>query len=180
MKSQFKQKLVKKIYPELAKKLGIKKFYELPRIEKIIVNVGMAKIRDVKETVQKIAADIEKITGQKPKFIKSKRSIAEFKLRTGETVAMMTTLRNEKMYEFLYKLINFALPAVRDFKGLNAKFDSHGNFNLGIREYAVFPEIMYENVTHIQSIGINICVKAKKVEYAKKLLEVIGLPVAKQ
>jgi large subunit ribosomal protein L5 len=177
MKSYFAKKIKQEILPRLAKDLGIKNLLSLPKIEKVTINIGLAKIRDDREAVKKIIDNLAKISGQKPKVIRSKKAIAGFKLKQGETIGIMTTLRGDRMYDFLGKMIDFALPAIRDFKGLNAKFDREGNYNLGIREHAVFPEIKFEDVSHIQSLGVNITISGKDIKQKKALLKAIGLPL---
>ena len=179
MTSEFKKFIIEKINPIVKKEFSIGNDFELPRIQKITVNSGYGKFRHEKEVVRKLGQEIASLTGQKPVQVKAKKSIAGFKLRQGEKVAYMVTLRGKKMYDFLSRLINVALPSIRDFRGLNSKFDRQGNFSLGIKDHAVFPEITFEDLSQSFNLGINISIKAKNTQEARFFLQKIGMPLQK-
>ncbi|HEY8423649.1 MAG TPA: 50S ribosomal protein L5 [Clostridia bacterium] len=164
---------------ELIKQFGYKNIYEVPKIEKIVVNRGLG---DVKDDAKKFNAAVEElalICGQKPAITKAKKSVANFKVRAGMNVGCVVTLRGNRMYEFLDKLISMALPRVRDFRGLNGNsFDGRGNYTFGIKEQLIFPEVKYDSVDKIRGFDVTIVTTAKTDEEAKALLKGIGLPLA--
>lgn len=166
----------KKIRPELAKDLGLN-ILAVPAIEKITVNIGLGQIRDNKEQVEIMRTDLALITGQKPSARKSRKAIAGFKLRQGEVIGYSVTLRGERMYSFLTKLVNIVIPRIRDFRGLSVeKFDGKGNYSFGIKEHTIFPEIEAEKVKNLYGLSITITTSAKNNEAGEKLLRALGLP----
>lgn len=166
----------KKIRPELAKDLGLN-ILAVPSIEKITVNIGLGQIRDNKEQVEVMRTDLALITGQKPSARKSRKAIAGFKLRQGEVIGYSVTLRGERMYSFLTKLVNIVIPRIRDFRGLSVeKFDGKGNYSFGIKEHTIFPEIEAEKVKNLYGLSITITTSAKNNEDGEKLLRALGLP----
>ena len=179
MISNFKKFIIEKINPLVKVEFNISNNFELPKIEKITINSGYGKFRQEKEMVRKLGQELATLTGQKPVQVKAKKSIAGFKLRQGEKVAYLVTLRGVKMYDFLSRLINVALPSIRDFRGLNSKFDRQGNFSLGIKDHAVFPEITFEDLSQSFNLGININIMAKNSNQAKFFLQKIGMPFQK-
>ena len=176
---------LKKVYndtiaPELFKELGYKSFMEVPAIKKIVVSMGVGEALANKKLLDAAVTDLTAITGQKAVKTKAKKSIANFKLRAGNEVGVMVTLRGARMYEFLERLINMALPRVRDFHGISGKnFDGRGNFAFGIKEQIIFPEINYDKVENIRGMDICICTTAKTDEEAKALLTGFNLPYKK-
>jgi len=177
-KPRLKEQYEKEILPALMKELDIKNRMAAPYIKKISVNVGIGRIvaKDSK-IAENVAANVAKITGQKPVITKSRKSIAAFKLREGMPVGVMVTLRGPKMYEFLDRLVNVALPRIRDFRGLSTRaFDGKGNYSIGIKEHSVFPEIVLESAEMIHGIQININLSAKDKESGMALLKKFGFP----
>lgn len=167
----------KEIVPLLQKQLQLKNVNEVPRIQKIVVNRGIGEASQDIKVLDKTMEEIHLITMQKPTVRKAKKSIANFKLRAGNPVGAMVTLRGHRMYAFLEKLINVALPRIRDFKGLNPhSFDGRGNFTFGIREQLIFPEIDYNKIDKIRGMNISIITTAKNDEMAKALLDAFGVP----
>ena len=153
---------------------------EVPKLEKIVVNMGVGEAKENPKTLEAAVKELELIVGQKPVITKSKKSIANFKLREGMNVGTKVTLRGEKMYDFLDKLMNISLPRVRDFRGLNnSSFDGRGNYALGIKEQLIFPEIDYDMVESIRGMDIVIVTTAKTDEEAKAFLEIMGMPFKK-
>jgi large subunit ribosomal protein L5 len=150
---------------------------EVPQLEKIVINMGLGEAIQNVKILDSAAQELGQITGQKPVITKAKKSIAQFKLRTGMPIGCMVTLRKERMYEFFNRLVNVALPRVRDFKGLSGKsFDGRGNYALGIREQLIFPEIHYEKIDKIKGMNIVIVTTAKTDEEGKELLKLLGMP----
>lgn len=172
------QKLyVEKILPDLIKKFGRQNRLSIPRLEKIVVNMGVGKALDDKTRIEKAAADLTQITGQKAVTTKAKVSISTFRLREGYPIGCMVTLRGKRMFEFLDRLINIALPRIRDFRGVNPKsFDGRGNFNLGLAEQVVFPEIDADKLTHTQGMDIAIVTTARNDDEGRELLRAFGMP----
>lgn len=175
--ARLKEKYRNEIAPAIAKEYDIKNVMAIPKIEKIVVNMGLgegisnAKILDV------AAEELRTITGQKPVVTKAKKSIAAFKLRQGMNIGAMVTLRGDRMYEFLDRLISVALPRVRDFRGISAKaFDGRGNYTLGIREQLIFPEIDFNKVDKTRGMNISIVTTAKTDDQARSLLKALGMP----
>ncbi|MEW6410393.1 MAG: 50S ribosomal protein L5 [Nitrospirota bacterium] len=174
---RFKEKYRKDVVPALMRHFSYRNIMEVPRVQKIVINVGMGKaIQDIKlldSAVKEVAA----ITGQHPAITKAKRSIAGFKLRAGVSIGCKVTLRGNRMYEFLDRLINISLPRIRDFRGVSGKaFDGRGNYTLGIKEQFVFPEVDYEKVASVHGMDIVIVTTAKSDDEGKVLLKLLGLP----
>ena len=153
---------------------------QTPRLQKIVLNIGLGEARENARALDTASADIATITGQKPVITRSKKSIANFRLREGMPIGVMVTLRGRRMYEFFDRLVNAALPRIRDFRGLPTKaFDGRGNYSLGVREQLIFPEIDYDKVDRIRGMQVNIITTAKTDEEGKRLLELMGMPFAK-
>ena len=173
---------LKKLYqdevaPALMQKFGYKSTMQIPRLEKIVVNVGCSEARENAKVLDAVVSDLTTITGQKAVITKAKKSVANFKLREGMPIGAKVTLRGNKMWEFLDRLFNVALPRVRDFRGINPNsFDGRGNYALGIKEQLIFPEIEYDKIDKIRGMDIIICTTAKTDEEARELLSLIGAP----
>lgn len=168
------------IAPLLMKKFSYKSVMQIPKLEKIVINVGAGEARDNSKVIDAIMSDIAAITGQKPVVCTARKSVANFKLREGMKIGVKVTLRGEKMYEFLDRLLNVALPRVRDFRGINPNsFDGRGNYNLGIKEQLIFPEIDYDKIDKVRGMDICFVTTAKTDEEAKELLTKFGAPFAK-
>ena len=177
MASRLKEKYTNEIAPALNKKFGYKSVMQIPKLSKVIVNVGCGESKNNAKEIEAICKDIATITGQKPITRKARKSVANFKLREGETVGVKVTLRGEKMYEFLDRLFSIALPRVRDFRGINPNsFDGRGNYAFGLKEQLIFPEIEYDKVDKIRGMKICICTTATTDEEAKELLTQLGAP----
>ena len=165
------------IAPALMQKFGYKSVMQIPRIEKVVVNVGCGEARDNAKVLESVVNDLGTITGQKPIITKAKKSVANFKLREGMPIGAKVTLRQDKMWEFLDRLFNVALPRVRDFRGINPNaFDGRGNYALGVKEQLIFPEIEYDKIDKIRGMDIIICTTAQTDEEARELLSLIGAP----
>ncbi len=175
------QKYQKEIVPLLKKELGISNTLAVPRITKIVLNVGLSKSLQDKKFVDIAAMTLTRITGQKPVLTKAKKSISNFKIREGMIVGAMVTLRGNRMYDFLDKLVNVSFPRIRDFHGIDPKkgFDEHGNFALGFKEHLVFPEIPADDIEHIHGLELAISTTAKNREEAFMLLTAFGFPFKK-
>jgi len=172
-----KKKFLDEVSPALMKKFEYKSVMEVPRLEKIIVNVGCGDARDNAKAIEAVVKDISQITGQKAVITKARKSVANFKLREGMPVGVKVTLRSDRMWEFLDRLLNVALPRVRDFRGISANsFDGRGNYALGLKEQLVFPEIDYDKIEKIRGMDIVICTTAKTDEEALELLTLLGAP----
>ncbi len=173
---------LKKIYdndvaPALMKKFEYKSVMEIPKLNKIVLNVACGEARDNSKVIDGITADLSTITGQRPVVCRAKKSVANFKLREGMPIGVKVTLRRERMYEFLYRLFNIALPRVRDFRGINPNsFDGRGNYAMGIKEQLIFPEIDYDKIDAIRGMDIIIVTTAKTDEEARELLKLLGAP----
>ena len=177
MASRLKEKYTAEIAPALNKKFGYKSVMQIPKLSKVIVNVGCGESKNNAKEIEAICKDIATITGQKPITRKARKSVANFKLREGETVGVMVTLRGDKMYEFLDRLFSVALPRVRDFRGINPNtFDGRGNYAFGLKEQLIFPAIEYDKVDKIRGMNICICTTAKTDEEAKALIAQLGAP----
>ena len=175
--NRMKELYVNEIAPALNKKFGYKSVMQIPKLEKVIVNVGCGESKNNAKEIEAICKDIATITGQKPIVRKARKSVANFKLREGEPVGVMVTLRGDKMYEFLDRLFSIALPRVRDFRGINPNsFDGRGNYAFGLKEQLIFPEIEYDKVDKIRGMNICICTSAATDEEAKELLSQLGAP----
>jgi large subunit ribosomal protein L5 len=167
----------KRIVPAMIARFGYKNRLEVPRIEKIVINMGVGEATQDKKKVETAAAEMELIAGQKPVITKAKKSIAQFKLREGMPIGVKVTLRRERMYEFLDRLVTIALPRVRDFRGLNAKsFDGRGNYAMGLKEQIVFPEINYDRIEKVRGMDIIVTTSAKTDEEARELLRLFSFP----
>lgn len=171
------EKYRKEIVPALMTELSYKNIYQVPRLEKIVINMGVGEgAHDIK-VIEEAVHVLSLITGQKPIITRARKSISNFKIKKGDPVGCKVTLRRERMYEFLDRFINVALPRIRDFRGLPPDaFDDFGNYNIGISEYTVFPEIEYDKVQHILGMDINIGVKAKNKKESFLLLKLLGMP----
>ena len=177
MAARLKELYTAEIAPALNKKFGYKSVMQIPKLAKVIVNVGCGESKNNAKEIEAICKDIATITGQKPVTRKARKSVANFKLREGETVGVMVTLRGDKMYEFLDRLFSIALPRVRDFRGINPNsFDGRGNYAFGLKEQLIFPEIEYDKVDKIRGMNICICTTAATDEEAKELLTQLGAP----
>ena len=171
---------VKDVAPALMKKFSYKSVMQIPKLEKIVVNVGCGEARDNPKVIDAIISDLGKITGQKAVPCKAKKSVANFKLREGMTIGAKVTLRGETMYEFLDRLFNIALPRVRDFRGINPNgFDGRGNYSMGLREQLLFPEIDYDKIDKVRGMDICFVTTANTDEEARELLALMGAPFAK-
>ena len=176
MKDYYKNEVA----PALMKKFGYESVMQIPKIDKIVINVGCGEARENPKMIDAIMGDIALITGQKGVPCKAKKSVANFKLREGMTIGVKVTLRGERMYEFIDRLLNVALPRVRDFHGINANgFDGRGNYSFGLREQLIFPEIDYDKVDKIRGMDINFITTAKTDEESKELLTLMGTPFEK-
>ena len=172
-----KAKYQAEVAPALMQKFGYKSTMEIPRIHKIVVNVGCGEARDNAKVLESVVNDLATITGQKPVITRAKKSVANFKLREGMPIGAKVTLRQDKMWEFMDRLFNVALPRVRDFRGINPNaFDGRGNYALGLKEQLIFPEIEYDKIDKIRGMDIVICTTAKTDEEAKELLTLLGAP----
>ncbi|WP_278913634.1 50S ribosomal protein L5 [Deinococcus wulumuqiensis] len=178
---QLKTKYNDQVRPALMQQFGYSSIMAVPRIEKIVVNEGLGSSKEDSKAIDKAAKELALITLQKPIITKAKKSISNFKLRQGMPVGIKVTLRGERMYVFLEKLINIGLPRIRDFRGINPNaFDGRGNYNLGIKEQLIFPEITYDMVDKTRGMDITIVTTAKTDEEARALLQAMGLPFRKQ
>lgn len=168
------------VAPALNKKFGYKSVMQIPKLDKIVVNIGCGEARDNQKMIDSIMGDLAKITGQKPCACRAKKSIANFKLREGMVIGTKVTLRGAMMYEFLDRLFNVALPRVRDFRGISANgFDGRGNFAFGLKEQLIFPEIEYDKIDKVRGMDIAFVTTANTDEEARELLELMGAPFAK-
>ena len=173
-------KYTEEVAPALFKKFGYKSTMQIPRLDKIVVNVGCSEARENAKVLDAVVSDLTAITGQKAVITKAKKSVANFKLREGMPIGAKVTLRGNKMWEFLDRLFNVALPRVRDFRGISAdSFDGRGNYALGIKEQLIFPEIEYDKIDKIRGMDIVFCTTAQTDEEAKELLTLIGAPFAR-
>ena len=177
--ARLKEKYVNEVAPALMSKFGYKSVMQIPRLDKVIVNVGCGEAKDNQKMLEAILGDIAQVTGQKPIVCKAKKSVANFKLREGMPVGVKVTLRGERMYEFVDRLFSVALPRVRDFRGINGNsFDGRGNYALGIKEQLIFPEIDYDKIDAVRGMDIAFVTTAKTDEEAKALLAAMGAPFA--
>ncbi|RII25877.1 MAG: 50S ribosomal protein L5 [Geobacter sp.] len=175
--SRLRELYNKEMVPQLMKDFNYKNIMEVPKIEKIVVNMGLGEAIQNVKILDSAAEELSAISGQKTVITKAKKSIASFKLRQGMPIGCMVTLRKERMYEFLDRLLNVALPRVRDFKGVSAKgFDGNGNYSLGVKEQLIFPEIDYDKVDKIKGMNISIVTTAKSDEEGRALLKLMGMP----
>ena len=178
--SRYKELYENEIIEAMTKKFGYKNVMEVPKLAKVVVNMGVGEAKENAKLLDAAIKDMEIITGQKAVATKAKKSIANFKLREGMAIGCKTTLRGEKMYEFVDRLVNLALPRVRDFRGVNANaFDGRGNYALGIKEQLIFPEIEYDKVDKVRGMDIIFVTTAKTDEDARELLRLFGMPFQK-
>jgi len=177
MAARLKERYNKEVAPAIAKEFGIKNPMAVPRLEKIVVNMGMGEAIANVKILDTAADEIRAIVGQKPVITKAKKSIASFKLRQGMPIGVMVTLRGDRMYEFLDRLVSIALPRVRDFRGVSPKaFDGRGNYTIGVREQLIFPEIDFNKVEKMRGMNISIVTTARTDEQARALLKSLGMP----
>jgi large subunit ribosomal protein L5 len=168
------------VAPQLMEKLGLGSIMEVPRIQKITLNMGVGEALADRKIMDKAMGDMERIAGQKPVMCRARKSVAAFKIRDGVPIGCKVTLRRERMYEFLDRLINVAIPRVRDFRGLNPKsFDGAGNYSMGVQEQIIFPEIDYDQIDSIRGMDITITTSARNDEYGRALLEAFNFPFKK-
>ena len=180
MAARLKETYVNEVAPALMKKFEYKSVMQIPKLDKIVINVACGEARDNPKVVDAIVSDLSQITGQKPVLCKAKKSVANFKLREGMTIGVKVTLRGDRMYEFLDRFFNLALPRVRDFRGINANsFDGRGNYSMGIKEQLIFPEIDYDKVDKVRGMDIIFVTTAKTDEEARELLAQFNMPFAK-
>ena len=178
--SRLKEQYQNEIVDAMIKKFGYKNIMEVPKLDKIVVNMGVGEAKENAKLLEAAMKDMEKITGQKVVATKAKNSVANFKIREGMAIGCKTTLRGEKMYEFMDRLVNLALPRVRDFRGVNPNaFDGRGNYALGIKEQIIFPEIEYDKVDKVRGMDIIFVTTAKTDEEARELLTLFNMPFAK-
>jgi large subunit ribosomal protein L5 len=178
--ARMKDKYVEEVAPALMKKFEYKSVMQIPKLDKIVVNVGCGNDKDNSKALDAIASDLMQITGQKPVFCKAKKSVANFKLREGMVIGAKVTLRGDRMYEFLDRLFNLALPRVRDFRGINPNsFDGRGNYSLGVKEQLIFPEIDYDKIDKVRGMDICFVTTANTDEEARELLSLMGAPFAR-
>jgi large subunit ribosomal protein L5 len=175
--TRLKKQYEEKVRPQLTKEFGYKNPMQVPRLEKIVINMGVGEAVNDSKKIQAAAEELTRIAGQKPVITRSKKSIAVYKLREGQAIGVKVTLRQDRMYEFLDRLVTIALPRVRDFRGLNGKsFDGRGNYALGLKEQIVFPEVDYDKIDEIRGMDIVICTTAATDKEAKALLKGFDLP----
>lgn len=178
--SRLKDTYQNEIVDALIKKFGYKNIMEVPKLDKIVINMGVGEAKENKKVLESAVADLEKISGQKAVLTKAKNSVANFKLREGMEIGCKVTLRGERMYEFLDRLINLALPRVRDFRGVNPNaFDGRGNYALGIKEQLIFPEIEYDKIDKVRGMDVIFVTTAKTDEEARELLKQFNMPFTK-
>ena len=177
---RFKDMYKEQVAPALMKKFEYKSVMQIPKIDKVVINVGAGEAKENSKVISAIEKDIATITGQKPVVCRAKKSVANFKLREGMPIGVKVTLRGDKMYEFVDRLFSIALPRVRDFRGINPNsFDGRGNYSMGIKEQLIFPEIEYDKIDKVRGMDITFITTAKTDEEAKELLTLMGAPFAK-
>jgi large subunit ribosomal protein L5 len=180
MAARLKQIFKEKLVPELKTKLGLKNTMEVPRILKITINMGVGEAVADKKVMDAATADLAKITGQKPAVTKAKKSVATFKVRDGQAIGCKVTLRGDRMYEFLDRLVSIAIPRIRDFRGISTRsFDGRGNYSLGVKEQIIFPEIQYDQIDQIRGMDITISTSAQDDKHGRALLEAFNFPFRK-
>lgn len=178
--ARLKDLYVKEAAPALMKKFSYKSVMQIPKLEKIVINVGAGEAKENSKAIDAISGDLAAITGQKPVVCRAKKSVANFKLREGMPNGVKVTLRGEKMYEFIDRLFNVALPRVRDFRGINPNsFDGRGNYNMGLKEQLIFPEIDFDKIDKVRGMDICFVTTAKTDEEARELLVLMGAPFSK-
>ncbi|WP_434310679.1 50S ribosomal protein L5 [Hominifimenecus sp. rT4P-3] len=180
MSSRLKEQYINEIAPAMMKKFGYKNVMQIPKLEKVVVNMGVGEAKENAKILEAATKDLETITGQKPILTKAKKSIANFKIREGMNIGCKVTLRGDKMYEFVDRLINLALPRVRDFRGVNPNaFDGRGNYALGIKEQLIFPEIEYDKIDKVRGMDVIFVTTAETDEEARELLTMFNMPFRK-
>ena len=178
--ARMKDVYISEIAPALMKKFGYKSVMQIPKLDKIVINVGAGEARENSKAIDAISSDLAAITGQKPMVCKAKKSVANFKLREGMPIGVKVTLRGNRMYEFLDRFFNVALPRVRDFRGINANsFDGRGNYNMGLKEQLIFPEIEFDKADKVRGMDICFVTTAQTDEEARELLKLLGAPFEK-
>ena len=178
--ARLKEMYVKEVAPALMNKFSYKSTMQIPKLDKIVVNVGAGEARENSKVIDAICKDLAAITGQKPLVCHARKSVANFKLREGMPIGVKVTLRGERMYEFLDRFFNVALPRVRDFRGINPNsFDGRGNYNMGLKEQLIFPEIDYDKIDKVRGMDICFVTTAKTDEEARELLTLMGAPFSK-
>ena len=178
--SRLSEQYKNEIVDAMIKKFGYKNIMEVPKLDKVVINMGVGEAKENAKVLESAVADLEKIAGQKAVLTRAKNSIANFKLREGQAIGCKVTLRGEKMYEFLDRLVNLALPRVRDFRGVSAdSFDGRGNYALGIKEQIIFPEIEYDKIDKVRGMDVIITTTAKTDEEARELLRMFNMPFKK-
>ena len=178
--ARLKEAYKTEVAPALMKKFGYKSVMQIPKLEKVVINVGCGEAKENAKVIDAIIGDLSKITGQRPVVCKAKKSVANFKLREGMPIGVKVTLRSENMYEFVDRFFNVALPRVRDFRGINANsFDGRGNYNCGLREQLIFPEIEYDKIDKVRGMDITFVTTANTDEEARELLTLLSAPFAK-
>ena len=178
--ARLKEAYVNEVAPALMKKFGYKSVMQIPKIDKVVVNVACGEARDNSKVLDAVVSDLRQITGQQPVLCKAKKSVANFKLREGMIIGAKVTLRGDKMYEFIDRFFNLALPRVRDFRGINPNaFDGRGNYTVGIKEQLIFPEIDYDKIDKVRGMDICFVTTANTDEEARELLSLMGAPFAK-
>lgn len=179
-KNRVKEKYEKEVVPFLMKKFGYKSVMQCPRLVKIVINTGLGDIKDNAKSIQVTENEIKLISGQKPVLTKAKKSVANFKVREGQTIGIKVTLRGDRMYDFYDKFVSIALPRLRDFRGVSDKaFDGRGNYSVGLKEQLIFPEITYDQVEKIRGMDVAIVTTAKTDEEARELLRALSMPFKK-
>jgi len=177
MRPRLLERYEREVRPRLARELGLTNVHQVPRLEKIVVNIGLGEATANPKLLETAAAELSMITGQKPSIRKARKSVANFKLRAGQAVGAVVTLRQARMWEFFDRLVNVSLPRVRDFKGVSPKaFDGRGNYSLGIREQIIFPEVDYDKVERITGMNVTVCTTARNDAEGRALLQQLGLP----
>ena len=176
---RMKELYIKEVAPALMKKFAYKSPMEIPKLDEIVINVGCGEAKENAKVIDAVVSDLSKITGQKPVVCKARKSVANFKVREGMNIGVKVTLRGARMYEFLDRLFNLALPRVRDFRGISGdSFDGRGNYSLGLKEQLIFPEIDYDKIDKVRGMDIIFVTTAKTDEQAKELLSLMGAPFA--
>ena len=176
-----KEQYIKEVVPALTKKFEYKSTMQVPKLDKIVINIGLGDTRENPKALENAMKELAQITGQKPIVTKAKKSIAAFKIREGQDLGCKVTLRKDKMYDFAYKLFNVALPRVRDFRGVSPdSFDGRGNYSMGLKEQLIFPEIEYDKVDKLRGMDIIFVTTAKTDEEARELLKLLGMPFKTQ
>ena len=179
--SRLREQYQTEIVPAMSKKFGYKNVMEVPKLEKIVVNMGVGEAKENVKILDSAVADMQVSTGQKAVITKAKKAVANFKIREGMPIGCKVTLRGDRMYEFLDRLVNLALPRVRDFRGVSAdSFDGRGNYALGIKEQLIFPEIEYDKIDKVRGMDVIVVTTAKTDEEARELLRLFNMPFAKQ